>query len=101
MEPDSYTEKDLRELDNEIKFLTPKYQKFVVALISGYVERLRRELVTPDFKIVVEKAGDSPLPTLERIFETAFTPGARTGAVRNDFGKVGDHFEIDLDQYEP
>jgi hypothetical protein len=99
MEPE-YTEEDLRELDNEIKFLTPRYQKFVVALISGYVERLRRELDAPNFKIVVEKGDNSPLPSLERIFETAFTPGARAGAVRNDFGKVGDHFEIDLDQYK-
>jgi hypothetical protein len=95
-----FTQQDLRELDNEIKFLTPRYQKLVVALISGYLEAIRPELDGVDFRLEIKDDDETALLSLDTIFNSAFTQGARPGIARNDFGKVGDHFAIDLTQYD-
>jgi hypothetical protein len=107
-----YTREDLRELANEIKFLSPRYQKLVLALISASVDRLRDERDSPDIEITVVKDDSSPLPSPEKIFESFFTPGARPGLTaggeesgkvgdrQEDIGKVGGRFEINLDKYD-
>lgn len=98
MSSESYSRSDLQELENEIRFLSPRFRPLVYALIAAAVRQAADTLETAEINIEVISGDD--LPSLQSIVDGAFAPGRRGITGSGDpvpaIAKVGGRVQIDF-----